>query len=76
MQVRENSPSPTANIYSPCLGTPLLTSTEVMTLLRVNRATLCRYCRAGLIPHLRMPDFSYRFDPSALTIWIKERSIS
>src|SRR5258708_40286041 len=31
-----------------------LTSTEVMAILRINRATLCRYCRASLIPHVRM----------------------
>ncbi len=40
-----------------------LTSSEVMAILRINRATLCRYCRASLIPHTRMPDQSYRFDP-------------
>jgi len=53
-----------------------LTSTEVMAILRINRATLCRYCRQGLIPHLRMPDLSYRFDPVALQGWLRERSVS
>jgi Helix-turn-helix domain len=53
-----------------------LTSSEVMAILRINRATLCRYCRQGLIPHLRMPDLSYRFDPVALQGWLRERSVS
>jgi hypothetical protein len=26
----------------------MLTSTEVMAMLRINRATLCRYCRRGV----------------------------
>jgi hypothetical protein len=53
-----------------------LTSSEVMAILRINRATLCRYCRQGLIPHLRMPDLSYRFDPLALEGWLRMRSVS
>jgi Helix-turn-helix domain len=52
-----------------------LTSSEVMAILRINRATLCRHCRASLIPHVRMPDLSYRFDPVALQGWLRERSV-
>jgi hypothetical protein len=40
-----------------------------------NRATLCRYCRASLIPHTRMPDHSYRFDPVALQGWLRQRTV-
>jgi predicted site-specific integrase-resolvase len=52
-----------------------LTSSEVMAILRINRAPLCRYCRQGLIPHLRMPDLSYRFDPLALEGWLRQRTV-
>ena len=52
-----------------------LSTTEVMAILRINRATLCGYCRASLIPHIRMPDFSYRFDPVALHGWLSERTV-
>jgi Helix-turn-helix domain len=52
-----------------------MTSTEVMALLRINRATLCRYCRRGLIPHLRMPDNSYRFPLGKLNEWLRQRSV-
>ena len=52
-----------------------LDTTEVMAVLRINRATLCRYCRASLIPHIRMPDLSYRFDPVALQGWLSQRTV-
>jgi hypothetical protein len=50
----------------------LLTSTEVTSLLRVNRATLCRYCRLGMLPHTRMPNQSYRFDRNLIRSWIAD----
>jgi predicted DNA-binding transcriptional regulator AlpA len=55
----------------------MLTSSEVMALLRINRATLCRYCRSSIIPHphTRMPDASYRFDPNAIQTWIAQRTV-
>lgn len=53
----------------------LMTSNEVMAMLRVNRATLCRYCRDGKIPHIRMPDTSYRSDPDAMQEWLRERTL-
>ncbi|MEG9437563.1 helix-turn-helix domain-containing protein [Edaphobacter sp. HDX4] len=53
---------------------PMWTSSEVMALLRIKRATLCGYCRKGLIPHLRMPDNSYRFNSAAIRAWIASRS--
>jgi hypothetical protein len=53
-----------------------LTSSEVMAILRINRVTLCRYCRASLIPHVRMPDLSYRFDPVSLRNWLRERTMA
>jgi hypothetical protein len=52
-----------------------LNTNEVMAVLRINRATLCRYCRASLIPHVRMPDLSYRFDPVALQDWLSQRTV-
>ncbi len=54
---------------------PLLTTNEVMALLRINRATLCRYCRAGRISHIRMPDATYRFDAAAVQAWLQERTV-
>ena len=52
----------------------MLTSSEVMQLLRITRATLCRYCRNGLIPHIRMPDQSYRFHSDAIDAWLTQRT--
>lgn len=54
---------------------PLLTTNEMMAMLRLNRATLCRYCRSGKIPHIRMPDASYRFNPTAIEEWLTERTV-
>jgi len=51
----------------------MLTSSEVMDLLRVTRATLCGWCRAGKVPHLRMPDNSYLFDPR-IANWLSDRA--
>jgi predicted site-specific integrase-resolvase len=53
----------------------MLTSTEVMAMLRINRATLCRYCRRGILPHLRMPDQSYRFERNSIQTWVAQRTI-
>ena len=55
---------------------PLMTSNEVMALIRVNRATLCRYCRKGQIPYIRMPDSSYRFNAAAMHDWVSERTFT
>ena len=55
------------------LSSYCLTSAEVMSLIRINRATLCRYCRLGLLPHMRMPDNSYRFDRHPIQAWISVR---
>jgi excisionase family DNA binding protein len=52
-----------------------LTTTEALALLRVKRATLCRWCRASAIPFVRMPDMSYRFDSAALADWLKQRTV-
>jgi hypothetical protein len=46
-----------------------------MAILCIKRATLCGYCRASLIPHVRMPDLSYRFDPVALQGWLSQRTV-
>jgi hypothetical protein len=59
----------------PIVGLSMWTSTEVMAVLRINRATLCRWCRAGIIPYTRMPDNSYRFDTKAIQMWIADRSL-
>lgn len=71
---------PTVQVTETCLvpttQSPLWTSSEVMALLRVNRATLCRYCRDGVIPHMRMPDSTYRFDRNQVLKWIDDRSIN
>jgi hypothetical protein len=52
-----------------------LTSAEVMAILRINRATLCRYCRLGVLPHMRMPDNSYRFNRKSIQIWIAQWTV-
>jgi excisionase family DNA binding protein len=56
------------------LGTraSLLTGAEVMALLGVTRNTLCRWCRTGLIPFLRVGKDN-RFDPTALAAWLETR---
>ena len=41
---------------------PMLTTTELMALLRVTRGTLCGWARKGLVPSTRLPDNSYLFD--------------
>lgn len=52
----------------------MLTTTEVITLLRLSRNTLCSWCRAGKLPSTRMPDGSYLFDPLTLAAWIEART--
>lgn len=52
-----------------------LNTTEAMAVLRVTRATLCGWCRAGAVPYTRMPDMSYRFDAGTLAAWLKRRSV-
>jgi excisionase family DNA binding protein len=52
-----------------------LTTSEAMAVLRVKRATLCRWCRAGAIPFTRMPNTSYRFDAGALAAFLRQRSV-
>lgn len=52
----------------------LLESAEVMDIFRVTRQTLCGWCRASKIPHVRMPDGSYRFDPGAIAAWMADRA--
>lgn len=51
----------------------LLTTAELMVLLSYNRATVCSWCRRGLIPHFRMPNQSYAFDPALIAGWLTER---
>jgi hypothetical protein len=51
----------------------LLTTVELMKLLSYNRATVCSWCRKGKIPHFRMPDQSYAFDPVLIAGWLTER---
>jgi predicted DNA-binding transcriptional regulator AlpA len=53
----------------------MMTSTEVMALIRINRGTLSRYCRRGVLPHMRMPDNSYRFERNSIQTWIAQRTI-
>jgi predicted site-specific integrase-resolvase len=43
-------------------------------MLGINRATLCRWCRRAILPHIRMPDASYRFARDAIRDWIDQRT--
>jgi hypothetical protein len=52
----------------------MLTSSEIMDLLRITRARLCGWCWAGKVPHLRMPDNSYLFDPVRIAAWMSDRA--
>jgi excisionase family DNA binding protein len=54
----------------------MLTTTEVMDLLRCTRATICGWVRKNLIPATRMPDNSYLFCPASLADWIEQRTIA
>jgi excisionase family DNA binding protein len=55
----------------------LLTTTEVMPLLRVTtRGTLCAWVRAGKLPAIRMPDNSYCFDEAVIMAWLGSRKVS
>lgn len=51
----------------------MLTTLEVMSLIRKKRGTLCSYVRRGIIPALRLPDNSYLFDPHQLADWMEAR---
>jgi excisionase family DNA binding protein len=53
---------------------PLLTTSEAMAMLRITRATLCSWCRQGLVPHMRMPDGAYRFRGADLEQWLGDRA--
>lgn len=53
----------------------MMTTTEVMDLLRVTRGTLCAWTRKRLLPATRMPDNSYLFCPDSLASWIEQRTI-
>jgi Helix-turn-helix domain len=52
----------------------MLTTSEVMELLRITRATLCGWCRGGRVPHMRMPNNSYLFDPVRIATWMSDRA--
>jgi predicted site-specific integrase-resolvase len=54
--------------------TTMLTTSEVMALIRVTRATLCGWVRKSLIPATRMPDNSYLFCPAAIASWMEQRT--
>jgi excisionase family DNA binding protein len=55
----------------------LLTTTEVMPLLRVTtRGTLCAWVRAGKLPAIRMPDNSYCFDEAVIMAWLDNRKVT
>jgi hypothetical protein len=54
----------------------LLTTAELMELLSRNRATVCSWCRQGKIPHFRLPDQSYMFDPVLIAGWLMDRFIA
>jgi len=56
--------------------TKYLTSTDVLAILPITRATLCKWCRASKLPHFRLPDHSYIFDPVQLADWMLEREIA
>jgi excisionase family DNA binding protein len=53
----------------------MMTTTEIMALLRITRGTLCGWCRAGKLPHMRLPDNSYLFDPGTVSTWMQKRTI-
>jgi hypothetical protein len=36
--------------------------------------TLCGWCRGGRVPHMRMPDNSYLFDPVRIAAWMSDRA--
>jgi DNA-binding transcriptional MerR regulator len=52
----------------------MMTTSEVMALARVTRATLCGWVRKNLIPAIRMPDNSYLYDPAAIADWLEQRT--
>jgi excisionase family DNA binding protein len=54
----------------------LLTSIEVMPILRVPRGTLCGWVRVGKLPAIRMPDNSYCFDEAVIMAWLEGRKIT
>ena len=51
----------------------MLSTAELMDMLSFNRATVCSWCRKGKIPHFRMPDQSYMFDPIQIATWLMQR---
>jgi len=63
------------NEDSPVANKAMFTSSEVIALLRINRGTLCSWCRGGKIPHLRLPDNSYRFYVHEIEDWLDRRHL-
>lgn len=53
----------------------LLVTNEIEELLMLRRGCATRMAKAGLIPHVILPDGSIRFDPSAIQRWLAERSV-
>jgi excisionase family DNA binding protein len=54
----------------------LLTSVEVMPILRVTKGTLCAWARVGKLPAIRMPDNSYLFDEAVIMAWLETRQVA
>jgi len=57
----------------PLLKGALLTTSEVMSLLHVTRATLCSLARHGKIPAIKLPDGAYRFRSAEIAAWLEQR---
>ena len=72
--MQPKSTQPISVLESLSSSPTLMTTKEVIDLLRITRNTLCEGCRSGRIPHSRLPNGEYRFDPSRLAHWLNERS--
>jgi excisionase family DNA binding protein len=53
----------------------LLTTAEVARMLRVNRATVTRYARLGLLPFVRLPSGVYRFRREDIEALLRRESV-
>jgi excisionase family DNA binding protein len=51
-----------------------LTTTEVMAIIGVTRATLCGWVRSGLISAVRIGKDN-KFDPSTVARWLEARQV-
>jgi len=53
----------------------LLDTNAVSELLNLQPDTIHRYCRKGVIPHIRIGN-TYRFDPTELADWVESQQYS